>query len=389
MAKRVAVIPLAMLLASFIFTVGMPMGRAQTSSMRVYVDPSTVVNASLTPNTIFNISVKVDNIPADPGLAGIQFDLSWNSSVLNGVSMTEVIFHETIPPDQISNLWQLKNKVTAGNVSYAYTYQSTSDAIDGGYAPLNGSYTVAIITLKVVGTGQCAIQFGTTIFGDPNGLPLTTELDNGFFSNLPSAPVPKAALLYVSPAVISNSSLVPNSNFTVNVNIVNASSLYGLEFKLGFNASVLHANSVASGSFIPGSTTPITQINNTAAFVTFNVSLSTPLNGNGTLALIQFQVQANNVRNSTLHLYNVSLADNTGQALPSSTIDGSFTNAHTIKGDLNGDGIVDIKDALLAAKAFGSSPGDPNWNPAADLDGNGVINIIDLLLLAMNFGRTS
>lgn len=388
MIKRVAVVPLVILLTSFVFTIAMPIGKAQTG-MKVYVYPPDIENVSLTLNTIFNISVKVDNIPADPGVAGIQFDLSWNSSVLSGVSMTEVIFHETIPPDQISNLWQLKNKVTASNVSYAYTYQSTTDAISGGYAPINGSYTVAIITLKVVGTGECAISFGTTIFGDPNGLPLTTELDNGFFSNLAPPPLPKAALLYVDPATIANSSLVPNNNFTVNINVVNASGLGGLELKLSFNASVLNANSVTSGNFIPGSATPITQIDNTEAFVRFNVSLSTPLSGNGTLAVIQFQVEADKVRNSTLHLYNVTLVDSSGQTLPSNTVDGSFTNAPTIKGDLNGDGVVDIKDAILAAKAFGSSLGDKGWSPDADLDGNGTINIIDLIMLAMNFGRTA
>jgi hypothetical protein len=44
---------------------------------------------------------------------------------------------------------------------------------------------------------------------------------------------------------------------------------------------------------------------------------------------------------------------------------------------------------MSAANAFGSSTGDPNWNPDADLDGNGKINIIDLILLATNFGRTA
>jgi hypothetical protein len=248
---------------------------------------------------------------------------------------------------------------------------------------------VAIITLEVVGTGECAIHFESTIFGDPKANLLTYEVDDGFFSNLPSVPpppTPEAALLYVDPATVINWS----PNFTVSINVVNASGLSSLEFELGFNVSDLQANSVTSGSFIPGSATPITQIDNTAAFVRFNVSLSTPLNGNGTLAVIQFQVQPGcpaYVQNSTLHLYNVTLLDSTGQALPFNTVDGSFT--HTVMGDLNGDGVVDVKDALLAAEAFGSSPGDPNWNPNADLGGFGIINIIDEILLAMNFGHTA
>jgi hypothetical protein len=397
MVKGLAVVSVAILLASFVFTIAMPVGKAQAPSMRVYIDPPTVENVSLVPGTTFNISVMVDNIPADPGVGGIQYQLSWNSSVLNGVSQEEVIFHETMPSDALSNLWMLEDSVSADGAQYAYTYMSATKAVSGGYAPINGSHTVAIITLEVVGTGECAIHFETTVFADLQASPLTYEVDDGFFSNLPPPPTPRAALLYVDPAKISNSNLTVGQNFTVSIDIVNASDLSGLEFELGFNASVVNANSVTTGSFIPGSVTPVARIDNTGAIVMFNVSLSTPLDGNGTLAVVQFQVQANKVRNSTLHLYDVELVDSTGQTLPFTTVDGSFTNALTIPGDLNGDGIVNIKDAMLAALAFGShgpnydypgEPASPNWNPAADLGGYGTINILDLILLAMNFGRT-
>jgi hypothetical protein len=58
-----------------------------------------------------------------------------------------------------------------------------------------------------------------------------------------------------------------------------------------------------------------------------------------------------------------------------------------IPGDINGDGVVDIYDALLASTAFGSKPGDPNWNPAADLNGDGIIDIYDMIILAGHFGQ--
>jgi hypothetical protein len=57
-----------------------------------------------------------------------------------------------------------------------------------------------------------------------------------------------------------------------------------------------------------------------------------------------------------------------------------------IPGDINGDDIVDIYDALLAAAAFASTPGDPNWNPAADLNGDGIVDIYDVITLAAYFG---
>jgi len=55
--------------------------------------------------------------------------------------------------------------------------------------------------------------------------------------------------------------------------------------------------------------------------------------------------------------------------------------------DLTGNGFVDFDDFLLFAGAFGSRPGDGNWNPQADLDENDSINFDDFLLFAGSFGK--
>ena len=55
-------------------------------------------------------------------------------------------------------------------------------------------------------------------------------------------------------------------------------------------------------------------------------------------------------------------------------------------GDINGDGKVDIKDLVLLAKAYGSRPGDPNWNPLCDLHHDGVVDLVDLVTLCTLFG---
>jgi parallel beta-helix repeat protein len=59
----------------------------------------------------------------------------------------------------------------------------------------------------------------------------------------------------------------------------------------------------------------------------------------------------------------------------------------TVPGDLNGDGIVDILDAVQAASAFGSYPEHPNWNSKADLNHDNVVDILDIIILASNFGK--
>jgi hypothetical protein len=56
--------------------------------------------------------------------------------------------------------------------------------------------------------------------------------------------------------------------------------------------------------------------------------------------------------------------------------------------DVNGDGIVDISDILDTALAFGSTPGQPRWNPNCDLDDNGIVDISDILEVALHYGET-
>lgn len=45
---------------------------------------------------------------------------------------------------------------------------------------------------------------------------------------------------------------------------------------------------------------------------------------------------------------------------------------------------VSLLDMVLLANAFGSRPGDSNWNPNADINGNGV-DLSDLVLLANHY----
>jgi hypothetical protein len=59
-----------------------------------------------------------------------------------------------------------------------------------------------------------------------------------------------------------------------------------------------------------------------------------------------------------------------------------------IPGDLNADTYVNVKDAVILGAAFGSKPGDSNWNPNADINNDGYINVKDAVILGANFGKT-
>jgi hypothetical protein len=63
-----------------------------------------------------------------------------------------------------------------------------------------------------------------------------------------------------------------------------------------------------------------------------------------------------------------------------------FALSIPLLGDINADGIVDIYDAIMVASAFGSKPGNKNWNPKADINHDGVVDIYDALIMAKNYG---
>jgi outer membrane protein assembly factor BamB len=64
----------------------------------------------------------------------------------------------------------------------------------------------------------------------------------------------------------------------------------------------------------------------------------------------------------------------------------------SIVGDITGpngvpDGKVDIKDISAVAKAFGSIPGHPKWNPVVDINQDIKVDIKDISSAAKNFGK--
>lgn len=73
------------------------------------------------------------------------------------------------------------------------------------------------------------------------------------------------------------------------------------------------------------------------------------------------------------------------------TTDNTYTDGVirvVIPGDINGDGSVDIFDAILLARAHNSVPTRPNWSPNADINGDGIVDIFDAIILANHYGQT-
>jgi hypothetical protein len=75
--------------------------------------------------------------------------------------------------------------------------------------------------------------------------------------------------------------------------------------------------------------------------------------------------------------------------IPSESLDYLFYEGAPvlIPGDINEDSRVGLADLVLLARAYGSRPINPNWNPEADLNEDGVIDLPDLVILAQHYGQ--
>jgi hypothetical protein len=56
-----------------------------------------------------------------------------------------------------------------------------------------------------------------------------------------------------------------------------------------------------------------------------------------------------------------------------------------LQGDVNGDGTVNILDAIQVSNAFLATPSSSNWNPNADVNCDNVVNVLDAIILSNHF----
>jgi general secretion pathway protein D len=133
----------------------------------------------------------------------------------------------------------------------------------------------------------------------------------------------------VSPPSITAS---VGQDFSVDINILSVSDLYGWEFKLGWNESLLGLVSVDEGPFLrSGGNTFFTYLlNTTEEHIVVDCTLEGQIqgvSGNGTLATVTFSTTT--VGECPLNLYDVILLDSNAQQISCSAVGGygNFTSA--------------------------------------------------------------
>ena len=173
-----------------------------------------------------------------------------------------------------------------------------------------------------------------------------------------------------------------DEQLTINLNITGGKNVAGYQAIVRFDASTLRYVDSAEGDYLPADTffVPNSIVIEEDYRFPYVPLAATTLdrvgNGDGTLATLTFEVI--DVKTSTLTLSHVYLVDQDGERWEVN-IEGTKVAEppHDIFGDINRDGVVNIRDLILVSLRFGQ-----RGQNSADVNADGIVDIVDLVLAA-------
>jgi len=299
---------------------------------RIYVDPPTVTEEARQPPFTFQVYITVYNVS---NMVYCEFNMSYTP----GIFVVNQIF---------------KLKVQG---QYPSLYTDVDDLKGYVYARLTYSQPITLAgeTAKLLGVEFTAENYGFTVLDlhdviikDKNGNVVPCDVGDGYVSII------KHDIAVTGCSTSTNATYVGRL-VDVSVTVENKGNVAeNITVKVYADSQLIATLSI---SLNPNETVTLT--------ATWNTSSWMP-----SLKPYQLKAEAEAVP------YEVSLENNV-------FTDGNVTLK--IVGDVNGDGIVDIKDLELWDAAFGSKPGDSNWNLQADINGDNIVDKEDGILIILNY----
>ena len=315
-----------------------PLGNVEASTPIMYVNPQISTVEIL---TTFQINISVSQVV---DLAAWEFKLYYPNKYLNATQIQEGSFLKTAGQTSFFVKELTDNYNETHGVIWAFC------TLIGQGPGATGNGTLATITFKATFVGVATLKLAETDMLDsqmpPNHISHITE--DGTVN-----------IIGHDIAVINVNSLktIVGQGCTMNINVtvINQGA-----FAETFNLT-LYANTTSI------ETKEITLNNNASTTVTFTWNTTGFAKGNYTIWAYAWPVWGE-----------VSTGDNI-------FIGGTIIVA--MVGDLNNDGLVDIRDISSVGRAYGSYPGHPKWNPDADINNDNLIDIRDISVVGRYFGK--
>ena len=188
------------------------------------------------------------------------------------------------------------------------------------------------------------------------------------------------AVISLSPSPITSPAI--GERLTLNLNIASGEAVAGYQLTLQFDPTALRYVESSNGDYLPDGAFFVPPVVNRGSIELASTTLAGESRGDGTLSTVTFEIMA--VKASTLTLSETLLSDSQGNTFRPQVEGGEVTEPPELRGDVNGDGVVNIQDLVLVASNFG----DTGEN-VADVNSDGVVNIADLVLVAGALGNAA
>ena len=359
-SKSVSSIMLALLLIGMLSPalVGFDLVRA-TSDTALAVDPSSIVDSTLGPGSIFRVNITVQNVQR---LLSYVLLVSYDPQVLAAIDFG---FYE---PSK--NSFRCRANDTAGwREIGALTYYD--DYL--GWTVV-GPEPICWIDFYVYRVGTSSIDLSTPWpgygLGNADGKPIPHVNFDGFFDNRPQNVV---AIIDIDPEALNLKS--------------KAQWITGyIQLPEGYSPGDVDASTILLNGTIP----PVLDPN--YGFVTNPSEYLVDHNDDGILErMVKFDRAAviSFIYGQGFRYDNVGLTI-TGQLFGGALFEGTCAVFVNYAGDVNNDGTINVLDAgVISAHWYPGPPTGPSgYDLNADLSNDGTINILDSGMVSNNWGQT-
>ncbi len=298
------------------------------------IDPSEVSGPEYLPGTTFTINVTVDDVE---NLKTCIFNLTYIPSVILEINVA------ALPVPGQTPIKKILIDDEAGYIWANITYRQGITT----YEPL----AIMRVEFTVVALGVSPINLTDTLLKNINNEPITHEVHHGIFIGL---------IRDVAITALSTDLNIAYQGWIVNINVTvknEGNITETFEVKIYYDSSLGPTVTVSDLA-------PNEEITITINWNTKNV----PYCHNYTISATAGPVP-----------YEFDLSDN------------NFTDGKVkirIMGDVNGDGIVDMRDINEVCSRYGAKPGDPKWEYFYDLNRDGRIDLRDIGLCCTNFMKS-
>ena len=331
-----------------------PLGKATTPETVVAVDPA---ESNVTLGQTFSVNVNITDVT---GLLGYDFELSYNTTVLTLVGVQEGPFLKSV------GLTFLINLTTEGVIWLADALYNPQGIISS----VNGSGVLATATFKAVAAGESLLDLYSENPYEPNEVKLVSDPPKVSVAAIPNLAISGIVVVSSDPAGPPN----PPTSPALTASAVASKTAVGQGYGLAISVTTTTQGDLTE-------TFNLTIYANTTEIGELTLTLS---NGSSTTVTFVWNTNGFAYGNYTISAYALPTSGETNTTNNNLTGDAVTI---TIPGDVYGQGRVDMSDVVSICKAFGSTVGQPNYNPNCDIDNTGKVDMSDVVIALRNFGQ--